>query len=108
MNMNQLRLIPVAVLTATLLGGPGLPTFMPSVGTAVAEEMPEEELLQRNKRGKKRSRGQVSRPSVEKKSKKRRRSSRIRSRGIETLPPMVIPDPEPPALPNFELQGEKP
>ncbi|MDH4195158.1 MAG: hypothetical protein OEY80_14430 [Nitrospirota bacterium] len=32
----------------------------------------------------------------------------LRSRGIETLPPLVIPDPEPPVLPNFELQGEKP
>lgn len=32
----------------------------------------------------------------------------LRSRGIETLSPLVIPDPEPPALPNFELQGEKP
>lgn len=32
----------------------------------------------------------------------------IRSRGIDNLPPAVIPDPEPPALPNFELQGEKP
>jgi len=32
----------------------------------------------------------------------------LRSRGIDTLPPLVIPDPEPPALPNFELQREKP
>ncbi|MEX2491715.1 MAG: hypothetical protein WD425_08125 [Nitrospirales bacterium] len=32
----------------------------------------------------------------------------IRSRGIDNLPPAVSPDPEPPALPNFELQGEKP
>jgi hypothetical protein len=32
----------------------------------------------------------------------------IRSRGINNLPPAVSPDPEPPALPNFELQGEKP
>ena len=32
----------------------------------------------------------------------------IRSRGINNLPPAVTPDPEPPALPNFELQGEKP
>ena len=31
----------------------------------------------------------------------------IRSRGIDNLPPPVNPDPEPPALPNFELQGEK-
>jgi len=33
---------------------------------------------------------------------------RIRPRGIETSPPLIMPDPEPPALPNFELQGEKP
>jgi len=32
----------------------------------------------------------------------------LRSRGIDMLPPLVIPDPEPPALPNFELQREKP
>jgi hypothetical protein len=32
----------------------------------------------------------------------------IRSRGINNLPPAVSPDPEPPALPNFELQGDKP
>jgi hypothetical protein len=32
----------------------------------------------------------------------------LRSRGIDTLPPLVIPDPEPPVLPNFERQGEKP
>ena len=32
----------------------------------------------------------------------------IRSRGINNLPPAVSPDPEPPALPNFELQGGKP
>ena len=32
----------------------------------------------------------------------------IRSRGIDNLPSSVNPDPEPPALPNFELQGEKP
>jgi len=37
-----------------------------------------------------------------------RSTSGIRSRGIETLPPPIIPDPEPPALPNFELQGENP
>lgn len=37
-----------------------------------------------------------------------RRTNQIRSRGIESLPPLVIPDPEPPALPNFELQNEKP
>ena len=30
----------------------------------------------------------------------------IRSRGLESSSPLVIPDPEPPALPNFELQGE--
>jgi hypothetical protein len=30
----------------------------------------------------------------------------IRSRGLEPSSPLVIPDPEPPALPNFELQGE--
>ena len=103
--MNQLRLIPVAVLTATLIGTPGLPTFMSAVDTAVAQE--EEEVMMKQ-RGKKRSRGQVSRPGVDKKSKKRRRSRRIRSRGIESPPPLVIPNPEPPALPNFELQGEKP
>jgi hypothetical protein len=28
----------------------------------------------------------------------------LRSRGIENLPPPVIPDPIPPALPNFELE----
>jgi len=33
---------------------------------------------------------------------------RIRSRGINNLPPAMSPDPEPPALPNFELQREKP
>jgi len=103
--MNQLRFIPIAVLTATLIGAPGLPTFMSAVDTAVAQE--EEEVMMKQ-RGKKRSRGQVSRPGVEKKSKKRRRSRRIRSRGIESPPPLVIPNPEPPALPNFELQGEKP
>jgi hypothetical protein len=103
--MNQLRLIPVAVLTAALLGGPGVGTFIPSVGTAIAQD---EEEIQMKQRGKKRSRGQISKPRVEKRSKKRRRSSRIRSRGIETLPPLIIPNPEPPALPNFELQGEKP
>jgi hypothetical protein len=32
----------------------------------------------------------------------------LRSRGIETLPPLVIPDPEPPALPNFELEKKTP
>ncbi len=37
-----------------------------------------------------------------------RRTRQIRSRGIENLPPLVIPDPEPPALPYFELQNEKP
>ena len=30
----------------------------------------------------------------------------VRSRGIESSSPLVIPDPEPPALPNFERQGE--
>ncbi len=30
----------------------------------------------------------------------------IRSRGLESSSPLEIPDPEPPALPNFELQGE--
>jgi hypothetical protein len=87
--MNQMRLIPVAVLTAALIGSPGLPTFMSSVDTAVAEGMPEEEVMTKQ-RGKKRSRGQVSRPSSEKKKqrKKRRRSRRIRSRGIESPPPV--------------------
>jgi len=103
--MNQLRLIPIAVLTTALIGSPGLPTFVSPVGTAVAQE--EEEVMTKQ-RGKKRSRGQISKPRVEKRSKKRRRSSRIRSRGIDQLPPAVSPDPEPPALPNFELQGEKP
>jgi hypothetical protein len=32
----------------------------------------------------------------------------IRSRGVDNLPPPVIPDPIPPALPNFELEREKP
>jgi hypothetical protein len=32
----------------------------------------------------------------------------LRSRGIETLPPPVIPDPIPPTLPNFELEKKKP
>ena len=32
----------------------------------------------------------------------------LRSRGIENLPPLVIPDPIPPALPNFELEKKKP
>jgi len=32
----------------------------------------------------------------------------LRSRGIETLPPLVIPDPIPPALPNFELEKKTP
>jgi hypothetical protein len=36
------------------------------------------------------------------------KKSRIQSRGIDSQPPLIIPDPEPPALPNFELQGEKP
>ncbi len=36
------------------------------------------------------------------------KSAPLRSRGIDMLPPLVIPDPEPPVLPNFELQGEKP
>ncbi len=31
---------------------------------------------------------------------------RIRSRGIDGSPPLVIPDPIPPALPNFELQRD--
>jgi hypothetical protein len=69
-DMNHLRLIPVAVLTAALLGGLGLPTFMPSVGTAVAQEE-EEEQVQTKNRGKKKTQGQVSKPGVEKKSKKK-------------------------------------
>jgi len=32
----------------------------------------------------------------------------IRSRGLGNLPPLVIPDPEPPALPNTELPGVTP
>jgi len=32
----------------------------------------------------------------------------VMSRGIDQLPAAVIPDPEPPARPNFELQGGKP
>ena len=39
---------------------------------------------------------------------RQRIKGRIRSRGIESPPPLMIPDPEPPALPNFELQGENP
>ncbi len=46
--------------------------------------------------------------NVGKRSAPTRRTSGIRSRGIELLPPLVIPDPEAPALPNFELQREKP
>ena len=38
----------------------------------------------------------------------RSRFKGVMSRGIDQLPPAVSPDPEPPALPNFELQGEKP
>jgi hypothetical protein len=37
---------------------------------------------------------------------RQRIGSGVRSRGVESLPPPIIPDPEPPALPNFELQGE--
>ena len=66
--MNQPRLIPVVLLTAALLGSPGLPTFMPSVGTAAAQK---EEQVQTKNRGMKRSQGQVSKPGVEKKSKKK-------------------------------------
>ena len=66
--MTQLRLIPIAVFTVALLGGPGLPTFSPSVGTALAQEE-EEEIMQT--RGKKKSQGQVSKPGVEKKAKKK-------------------------------------
>ena len=68
--MNQPGLIPVALLTVALLGSPGLPTFMPSVGTAAAQEE-EEEQVQTKNRGMKRSQGQVSKPGVEKKSKKK-------------------------------------
>jgi len=70
-DMNQLRLIPVAVLTAALLGGPGLPTFIPFFGTAVAQGQEEEELIQGKNRGKKRHQSQVSKPGNEKKSKKK-------------------------------------
>ena len=38
----------------------------------------------------------------------RSRFKGVMSRGIDQLPPAVSPVPEPPALPNFELQGEKP
>jgi len=38
----------------------------------------------------------------------RSRFKGVMSRGIDQLPAAVSPDPEPPALPNFELQGEKP
>jgi len=38
----------------------------------------------------------------------RSRYKGVMSRGIDQLPPAVSPDPEPPALPNFELQGKKP
>ena len=37
-----------------------------------------------------------------------KRQFSLRSRGIENLPPPVIPDPIPPALPNFELEKKKP
>lgn len=67
--MKQLRLIPLAVFTAALIGGPGLPTFVPSVGTAIAQGQDEEEVLQMKKPGMKRSQGQVSNPGIEKKSK---------------------------------------
>lgn len=33
-------------------------------------------------------------------------TSGIRSRGIDAQPPLTIPDPKPPALPNTELQGD--
>ena len=46
--------------------------------------------------------------NVDKGAAPKRRSSRIRSRGIDSPPPLIIPDLEPPALPNFELQGDKP
>lgn len=35
-------------------------------------------------------------------------SSQIRTRGLESLPSTVIPDSEPPSVPDLELQGEKP
>jgi hypothetical protein len=46
--------------------------------------------------------------NVDKRAAPTRRRSQIRSRGIDNVPPVIIPDPEPPALPNFELQREKP
>ena len=65
--MKQRRLILIAVIAAALLGGPGLQTFIPSVGTAVAQE--EEEVIQMKPRGKNKS--QVSKPGSEKMSKKK-------------------------------------
>ena len=69
--MKQLRLIPLAVTTAALIGGPGLPTFIPFVRTAIAKGQDEKEVLQMKKPGMKRSQGQVSNPGIEKKSMKK-------------------------------------
>ena len=65
--MKQLLLIPLAVVTVALLGGPGLHTDIPSVGIAIAQGQDEEEVLQMKKGGMKRSQGQVSNPGMEKK-----------------------------------------
>ena len=69
--MKQLRLIPLAVTTAALIGGLGLPPYIPSVGTAIAQGQDGEEVLQMKKPGMKRSQGQVSNPGIEKKSMKK-------------------------------------
>ena len=69
--MKQLLLIPLAVVTVALLGGPGLHTFIPSVGIAIAQGQDEEEVLQMKKHGMKRNQGQVSNPGIEKKSMKK-------------------------------------
>jgi len=69
--MKQLRLIPLAVTKAALIGGPGLPTFIPFVRTAIAKGQNEKEVLQMKKPGMKRSQGQVSNPGIEKKSMKK-------------------------------------
>lgn len=69
--MNQLRHVTVAVVTAALIGGwVLLPTVIPIVGTAVAQEQDEEE-IQMKRRGKKRGLGQVSKPGLEKQSERK-------------------------------------
>ena len=69
--MKHLRHLSVAVVAAALIGGwIVLPTFSPSVGTAVAQEQEEEE-IQMKRRGMKRSKGQISKPGTEKMSKRK-------------------------------------